>query len=94
VAALLFGLPLYMLLFRKTPDRGAASYVAAGAAIGVAVYAVIAGVLTIYSIVTFAFGDVLWFLYVTRFFAGVGLACGAASGLAFWLVAIRGREGA
>lgn len=90
-AALLLGLPLWLFVLRRGPERGAATYAVAGAGIGLAAYAVIAALLSIHAIVTLAFGDLLYFLYLTRLFAALGVICGAASALVFWGAAVRGR---
>lgn len=94
VAALLFGLPLHLLVLRKGRRRGAVAYAVSGAAIGLAAYGVIAAFLTIHALVTLAFADVVHFVYLTRFFALVGMSCGAASGLVFWVVAVRDGQSA
>lgn len=94
VAALVFGLPLYLLVLGKGRRRGVMAYAVWGAGIGLAAYGVIAAFLTIHSLVTLAFADVFHFVYLTRFFALVGMSCGAASGLVFRVVTVRGGQGA
>lgn len=92
VAALVFGLPLYLLVLGKGPRRGAVVYAVSGAGIGLAAYGVIAAFLTIHALVTLAFADVFHFLYLTRVFALLGTICGVVSGLVFWIVAVRGGD--
>lgn len=90
-AALLFGLPLYLLVLEKRRLRGAGTYALAGGAIGLAAYAAIAAFLSIHAIVTLAVDQLVYFLYLTRHFAAVGVICGSASGVVFWIAAVRGR---
>lgn len=92
VAALLLGLPLYMLVLRKAPGQGAVTYAAAGAGIGLAAYAVIVAGLSIHLILALRFADFGYFVYLSRHFAIVGAICGAVSALVFRMLA--GRDAA
>lgn len=90
LAAMLLGLPLHLLLLGRGRDRGAGAYAVAGAAVGLAAYALIIAFLSIHHIVELALAEVLYVFYLSRPFALVGLACGAVSGIVFWLIAVRG----